>query len=518
MRKRAPLWVFAGLLAGALVLGLAAGGLAQQVPPAPAPQVQAPPPPKVDTGDNAWMLASSALVLLMTIPGLALFYGGLVRAKNALSVLMQCFSIACAVTIVWVVAGYSIAFGDGGKLSFTSEIQQWSGQHGGPSIDAIAHIGRDGFLFGHVDAAAAGRRRAGVVDQQVVAVDLAACLDGDGLVEAVGGDRVLVDAGPERADGLPHALHILIVIRVIEFSEVYAYRIVFYIGHVTVNHRLAVHRFNAKKIRQRPLEMTGVLMDLEAHHVTGQQAVQHLISPVLGNQLQQFISGEGNVQEEAAVHRLQAILQESRQQHQVIIVYPNQVAFRRHLAHLLREGVEQARVVVDGILAARAQALAMMPNADAGGERIREQLAAYAGHRDVRVVTHLPRERYLSWLARADALVIVAPEYNHGYPGLLKHLLDSCLKEYIHKAVGIVGVSSGPFGGSRVIFNLLPVMRELGLVTIFWDVNFSNVHQVFDENGTLRDDAFVRRIDKFLKELIWMAKTLRCGRDNIQLA
>ena len=119
---------------------------------------------------------------------------------------------------------------------------------------------------------------------------------------------------------------------------------------------------------------------------------------------------------------------------------------------------------------------------------------------------------------RADALVIVSPEYNHGYPGLLKHVLDSCLKEYIHKAVGIVGVSAGPFGGSRVIQNLLPVMRELGLVTIFWDVNVSNVHKVFDEQGKLLDDAFIRRIDKFLKELIWMAKTLRYGRDNIQLA
>src|SRR5215468_10540260 len=60
---------------------------------------------------------------------------------------------------------------------------------------------------------------------------------------------------------------------------------------------------------------------------------------------------------------------------------------------------------------------------------------------------------------RADDLVVVSPEYNHGYCGLLKHVLDSCLKEYIHKAVGIVGVSAGPFGGSRVIQNLLPVMR-----------------------------------------------------------
>ena len=49
---------------------------------------------------------------------------------------------------------------------------------------------------------------------------------------------------------------------------------------------------------------------------------------------------------------------------------------------------------------------------------------------------------------KADALVVVSPEYNHGYSGLLKHVLDSCLKEYIHKAVGIVGVSAGPFGGS----------------------------------------------------------------------
>src|SRR5712692_5223695 len=98
---------------------------------------------------------------------------------------------------------------------------------------------------------------------------------------------------------------------------------------------------------------------------------------------------------------------------------------------------------------------------------------------------------------RADALVVVSPEYNHGYSGLLKHVLDSCLKEYIHKAVGIVGVSEGPFGGSRVIENLLPVMRELGLVTIFWDVNFSSVQKVFAQDGKLLDESYIRRIDKF---------------------
>jgi Amt family ammonium transporter len=70
-------------------------------------------PPKLDSGDTAWMLASTALVLLMTIPGLALFYAGMVRKKNILATMMQSFTICCIVTIVWMVAGYSIAFTTG---------------------------------------------------------------------------------------------------------------------------------------------------------------------------------------------------------------------------------------------------------------------------------------------------------------------------------------------------------------------------------------------------------------------
>jgi NAD(P)H-dependent FMN reductase len=116
---------------------------------------------------------------------------------------------------------------------------------------------------------------------------------------------------------------------------------------------------------------------------------------------------------------------------------------------------------------------------------------------------------------RADALVIVTPEYNHSFPGLLKHVLDSCLEEYIHKAAGIVGVSAGPFGGTRVIENFLPVLRELGLMTIFTDVNFGTVGKVFDESGKLLEQAFVRRTANFLDELIWMATVLRWGRENV---
>ena len=69
--------------------------------------------PKVDTGDTAWMLSSTALVLLMTIPGLALFYGGMVRKKNVLATLMQSFSICALVTVLWMVVGYSLAFTNG---------------------------------------------------------------------------------------------------------------------------------------------------------------------------------------------------------------------------------------------------------------------------------------------------------------------------------------------------------------------------------------------------------------------
>jgi NAD(P)H-dependent FMN reductase len=126
--------------------------------------------------------------------------------------------------------------------------------------------------------------------------------------------------------------------------------------------------------------------------------------------------------------------------------------------------------------------------------------------------------RFSETMMRADGLVIVTPEYNHGYPGMLKHVLDTNLKEYIHKAVGICGVSAGGFGGTRVIEGLLPVLRELGLVMIFWDGNFSGAQGLFDEAGNIKDRAtHEKRIDKFLGELIWMSKVLRYGRENVSI-
>ena len=72
--------------------------------------------PALDTGDTAWLLTSTAIVLLMTIPGVALFYGGMARKKNVLSVLMQSFSITCLISVIWMVVGYSLAFSKGSNL------------------------------------------------------------------------------------------------------------------------------------------------------------------------------------------------------------------------------------------------------------------------------------------------------------------------------------------------------------------------------------------------------------------
>lgn len=73
--------------------------------------------PKLSSGDTAWMLTATALVLLMTIPGLAMFYGGMVRSKNVLATMMQTFAITCLVSVLWMVGGYSIAFTDGGSMN-----------------------------------------------------------------------------------------------------------------------------------------------------------------------------------------------------------------------------------------------------------------------------------------------------------------------------------------------------------------------------------------------------------------
>lgn len=118
-------------------------------------------------------------------------------------------------------------------------------------------------------------------------------------------------------------------------------------------------------------------------------------------------------------------------------------------------------------------------------------------------------------IIRADGLVIVTPEYNHSYPGTLKSVLDLLLKEYIHKAVAFVGVSAGPWGGTRVIESCVPMVRELGLAITFTDLQFPKVGDKFDDDGNLLDEAYNKRVSGFLDELVWMATALRWGRKHL---
>ena len=118
-------------------------------------------------------------------------------------------------------------------------------------------------------------------------------------------------------------------------------------------------------------------------------------------------------------------------------------------------------------------------------------------------------------IIEADGLVIVSPEYNHGYPGKLKAVLDLLLKEYIHKSVAFVGVSAAPWGGTRVIEAMVPMVRELGLAVTFTDLNFPAVQKKFDNEGRLLDQAYEQRVKDFLDELVWMSHALKWGRENL---
>jgi NAD(P)H-dependent FMN reductase len=124
--------------------------------------------------------------------------------------------------------------------------------------------------------------------------------------------------------------------------------------------------------------------------------------------------------------------------------------------------------------------------------------------------------RYSELTLKADAFFIVTSEYNHSFPGTLKRMLDSELKNYIHKPVAFAGVSNGIFGGARAIESLVSSVREMGMVATFSDVYFPQVQNTFDEDGKLLDESVIKRIERAYTELIWMAKSLKWGRENVE--
>lgn len=118
-------------------------------------------------------------------------------------------------------------------------------------------------------------------------------------------------------------------------------------------------------------------------------------------------------------------------------------------------------------------------------------------------------------ISRADGYIIVSPEYNHGYPGELKMMLDMLYRQYFNKPVGICGVSAGPLGGTRAVEQLRLVAIELHMVPIREAVYFPNVYDLFDETGEIKDaEAYKKRAAVFLEELAWYAKALKQAREK----
>ncbi len=119
-------------------------------------------------------------------------------------------------------------------------------------------------------------------------------------------------------------------------------------------------------------------------------------------------------------------------------------------------------------------------------------------------------------ISRADGFIIVSPEYNHGYPGELKMMLDLLYQQYAYKPVGICGVSARPTGGARAVEKLRLVAIELHMLPIREAVYFPVIHNLFDEKGNIKDKAYYERIKPFFSELEWYAMALKTARDAMK--
>jgi NAD(P)H-dependent FMN reductase len=111
-------------------------------------------------------------------------------------------------------------------------------------------------------------------------------------------------------------------------------------------------------------------------------------------------------------------------------------------------------------------------------------------------------------IGRADSLIIVSPEYNNGYPGVLKNALDYLLPEYERKPIGIVTVSAGGFGGINCLAQLRLVAIGMGAVPIPENLPVSRVHDSFQEDGTPNDAAYEKRAAAFLDEVLWFTEAI----------
>jgi NAD(P)H-dependent FMN reductase len=123
-------------------------------------------------------------------------------------------------------------------------------------------------------------------------------------------------------------------------------------------------------------------------------------------------------------------------------------------------------------------------------------------------------QRLAEKAARADGFIIVSPEYNHGYPGELKMLLDMLFSQYAHKPVGICAVSSGAWGGTRMVEQLRVVCLAFHMIPTGEAVHFPMVLELFDEEGRLLGRSQHGQAKRLMDELIWYASALKAGRET----
>lgn len=125
--------------------------------------------------------------------------------------------------------------------------------------------------------------------------------------------------------------------------------------------------------------------------------------------------------------------------------------------------------------------------------------------------------KYSEITAKADAFIIVTPEYNHSIPSSLKRMLDSEYDNYARKPVSLIGVSSGNWGGVRVCEALLPVCHRIGLVTIRTEMYFPKVQDTFQEDGSIKPELteqYTVNAKKVFDELLWFAKILKSAKEQ----
>lgn len=136
----------------------------------------------------------------------------------------------------------------------------------------------------------------------------------------------------------------------------------------------------------------------------------------------------------------------------------------------------------------------------------------FVGVAKIKAMEEAKAKQWSEIMKRADGLIVVAPEYNHGYPGELKLMLDQLYEEFNHKPMGICGVSAGPLGGARMLEQLRLVAVELQMVPARNAVYFSTVQNLFDEKGAMQDLSYVQKLATMFDEVVWYAKALKNAR------